>query len=87
MKQPLVSIPGTVANVMLKELNKVDFNNMSLAEMKETVINILKNPAIKQVDLAQKYITEVNNMTNRSHLVSTVTTYITGIKLGKSKQF
>ena len=87
MKQPLVSIPGTVANVMLKELNKVDFSNMSLAEMKETVINILKNPTIKQVDLAQKYITEVNNMTNRSHLVSTVTTYITGIKLGKSKKF
>ena len=87
MKQELINVDGTVASVMHARLAKVDINQMSLAQMKETIIDILRDPAIKQKDLAEKYIREVSTKTNVGHLASTIGTYLTGIKLGKSRGY
>ena len=87
MKQELINVDGTVASVMHARLAKVDINQMSLAQMKETIIDILRDPAIKQKDLAEKYIREVSIKTNVGHLASTIGTYLTGIKLGKSRGY
>lgn len=87
MKKDLVTIDGTIASVMSARLETIDLNKMSLAQMKEAIIEILRDPAIKQKDLAEKYIREVSTKTNVSHLVSTIGTYLTGIKLGKSRGY
>ena len=87
MKKDLVSIDGTIASVMSARLQEIDFDNMSLSQMKESVIDILRDPAIKQKDLAERYIREVSTKTNVSHLISTIGTYLTGIKLGKSRGY
>ena len=83
----LLSIDGTIANVMNERINEVDFNHMTLSEMKEAILNILADPRIKQKDLAKKYMYEVSTKTNVSHLVSTVGTYLTGIQLGKTRNY
>ena len=87
MKKDLTNIDGTVASVMNERLKEYDINNMSLNELKSTVIEILKDPAIKQKELAAKYIYEVSTKTNVSHLISTIATYLTGIRLGKSTRY
>ena len=87
MKKDLITIDGTIASVMSARLETVDLDNMSLAQMKEAIIDILHDPAIKQKDLAEKYIREVSTKTNVSHLISTIGTYLTGIKLGKSRGY
>jgi hypothetical protein len=87
MKRELINVDGTVASVMNARLAEVDFDNMSLDQMKEAVIDILHDPAIKQKDLAEKYIREVSTKTNVGHLTSTIGTYLTGIKLGKSRGY
>ena len=87
MKKELINVDGTVASVMSARLAEVDFDHMSLAQMKEAVIDILRDPAIKQKDLAEKYIREVSTKTNVSHLASTIGTYLTCIKLGKSRGY
>lgn len=87
MKKDLINVDGTVASVMSARLAEVDFDHMSLAQMKEAVIDILRDPAIKQKDLAEKYIREVSTKTNVGHLASTIGTYLTGIKLGKSRGY
>ena len=87
MKKDLVTVDGTIASVMNARLSEVDFDHMNLTQMKEAVIEILRDPAIKQKDLAEKYIREVSTKTNVSHLVSTIGTYLTGIRLGKSRGY
>ena len=87
MKHDLLTIDGTIASVMSARLKNVDLNSMSLAQMKEVVIDILRDPAIKQKDIAEKYIRQASTKTNVSHLVSTIGTYLTGIKLGKSRGY
>lgn len=87
MKKDLITIDGTIASVMSARLETIDINNMSLAQMKEAIIDILRDPAIKQKDIAEKYIREVSTKTNVSHLISTIGTYLTGIKLGKSRGY
>ena len=86
MKKDLINVDGTVASVMNARLAEININTMSLPELKEAIIDILKDPAIKQKDLAEKYIREVSTKTNMSHLISTIGTYLTGIKLGKSRR-
>lgn len=80
MKKDLVTIEGTVANVMQKRMDEINFYG-TLVEAKESVINILKSDEIKQKDLALKYITEINRMKNMGHLMSTITTYLAGEKV------
>ena len=87
MKKDLLTIDGTVASVMSARLQEVDFDNMNLAQMKAAVIDILHDPAIKQKELAEKYCREVETKTNVSHLASTISTYLTGIRLGKSRGY
>ena len=87
MKKDLINVDGTIASVMNARLHEFDFNNMNLEEMKKAVIEILHDPAIKQKDLAAKYEREVSTKTNVSHLISTIGTYLTGIKLGKSSKY
>ena len=86
MKKDLINVDGPVASVMNARLAEININTMSLPELKEAIIDILKDPAIKQKDLAEKYIREVSTKTNMSHLISTIGTYLTGIKLGKSRR-
>ena len=87
MKKDLTTVDGTIASVMNARLSGVNLSTMSLTEMKNLVINILQDPAIKQKDIAAKYIREVSTKTNVSHLISTIGTYLTGIKLGKSRGY
>ena len=87
MKKDLITVDGTIASVMNARLCEVDFDHMNLTQMKEAVIEILRDPAIKQKDLAEKYIREVSTKTNVSHLASTIGTYLTGIRLGKSRGY
>lgn len=84
MRRDLVTIDGTIASVMQLRLCEIDFDHATLEQMKQGVIEILQDPSIKQRALADKYIREVSSKTNVSHLVSTIGTYLTGIKLGKS---
>ena len=87
MKKDLLNVDGTIASVMNARLCEVDFDHMTLAQMKAAVIEILHDPAIKQKNLAEKYIREVSTKTNVSHLASTIGTYLTGIQLGKSRGY
>ena len=87
MRKDLVTIDGTIASVMQMRLDEIDFDHASLEQMKQGVINILRDPSIKQKDLAEKYIREVSTKTNVSHLISTIGTYLTGIKLGKARGY
>lgn len=83
MAKELALIEGTVANVLNKRINEVNFYG-SLAEAKNTLVNILSAPEIKQQDIATKYKAEINKMTSMRHLMSTVTTYLTGDKVFKT---
>lgn len=53
MAKELTLIEGTVANVLNKRVNEINFYG-SLTEAKRTVINILSSPEIKQQDLASR---------------------------------
>lgn len=83
MAKELAHIEGTVANVLNKRIGEINFYG-SLSEAKSTIINILSSPEIKQQDLATKYKAEINKMTSMRHLMSTVTTYLTGDKVFKT---
>ena len=84
MKKDLNCIEGTVAYVMKSRMAEIDAAGDNLGKLKAVVINILEDPTIKQQDLAKKYIFEVNRMTNVYHLLSTIATYLTGDKLGRT---
>lgn len=86
MKKELITCDGTVANVLGARMNEINFDG-GIAQIKHDVIEILHDPAIKQKDLAKRYIREVSTKTNLSHLLSTITTYLTGDKLGKSRGY
>ena len=85
MKKELINIDGTVASVMNARIAEVDFN-APIGIVKADVIKILQDPAIKQKDLAQRYISEISTKSNLSHLLSTIGTYLTGIKTGTAKK-
>lgn len=80
MKKNLGHIEGTVANVMQKRIDEINFYG-SLAQAKESAIKILQSPEIKQQDLAARYIYEINKMNSMRHFMSTITTYLTGEKV------
>lgn len=82
MKQSLHNIPGTVAFVMNSRISELALEG-SLAAAKSSVITVLKDPSIKDRKLADKYIMEINRMTSLRHLYSTVTTYLSGISVGR----
>ena len=86
MKKELLTIDGTVASVLNAHMDEIDWN-ASIGIVKADIIKILQDPAIKQKDLAERYIREVSTKTNMSHILSTVTTYLTGTKLGKSRGY
>ena len=86
MKKDLLTIDGTVASVLNSRLNEIDFN-APIGNIKADIIKILQDPSIKQKDLAERYIREISTKTNMSHLLSTITTYLTGDKLGKSRGY
>lgn len=86
MKKELLTIDGTVASVLNAHMEEIDWN-APIGLVKADIIKILQDPAIKQKDLAERYIREVSTKTNMSHLLSTVTTYLTGMKLGKSRGY
>ena len=86
MKKDLLTIDGTVANVLNARMHEVNFN-APIGNVKADIIKILQDPAIKQKDLAERYIREISTKTNMSHLLSTITTYLTGDKLGKARGY
>ena len=79
MKKDLTQIEGTVAYVLNQNMNKINFG--TLPQAKASLIEVLKSPSIKQRDLADKYIVEINRMKSMNHFMSTFTTYITGEKV------
>lgn len=81
MKKNLISIDGTVASVLNARLDEVDFT-APLGCIKADIIKILQDPAIKQKDLAARYIQETSTKKSLSHLLSTVGTYLTGVRTG-----
>lgn len=83
MSKDLALIEGTIANVLSKRVDEINFSG-SLTAAKAALINILSSSEIKQKDLAAKYKTEVTKMTSMRHLMSTVTTYLTGDKVFKT---
>lgn len=85
MKKDLIAIEGTVAHVMEKRIDEIKFYG-SLTDAKNSVIAILQSPEIKQKDLAAKYIYEINQMKSMRHLMSTITTYLTGEKVYTGKR-
>lgn len=86
MKKDLMNIEGTVANIMQKRLDEINFYG-SLESAKASAINILKSEEIKQKDLAAKYIVEIGRMRNMSHFMSTIGTYLTGEKVYTGKKY
>ena len=82
MKKSIHTIPGTVAFVMNQRMSELKLDS-SLSVAKQSVITVLKDPSIKDRKLADKYIMEVNRMTNLGHLYSTVGTYLCGMGVGR----
>ena len=79
MKKDLTQIEGTVAYVLNQNMDKINFG--TLPQAKASLVEVLKSPSIKQRDLADKYIVEINRMKSMNHFMSTFTTYITGEKV------
>ena len=79
MKKDLTQIEGTVAYVLNQNMDKINFGTLSQA--KASLVEVLKSPSIKQRDLADKYIVEINRMKSMNHFMSTFTTYLTGEKV------
>lgn len=79
MKKDLTQIEGTVAYVLNQNMDKINFG--TLPQAKASLVEVLKSPSIKQRDLADKYIVEINRMKSMNHFMSTFTTYLTGEKV------
>ena len=79
MKKDLTQIEGTVAYVLNQNMDKINFG--TLPQAKASLVEVLKSPSIKQRDLADKYIFEINRMKSMNHFMSTFTTYLTGEKV------
>ena len=78
MKKAIYECKGTVAYIISRRMNEIDFS--SLAAAKASVINILRSPEITKRADADKFIYDVQNMKNLNQLISTVGTYATGLK-------
>ena len=81
MKKDIATIPGTVASVMRRSLKTIDFYH-SLDKAKSDVIALLESAEIKDRAYANKCIHVVSQVTNMHHLMSIVTTYCNGMKVG-----
>ena len=61
MKKDLVNIEGTVAYVLNKNMNSINFSG-TLSQAKASLVQILQSSEIKQQDLAKKYMIEIQRI-------------------------
>ena len=80
MKKALHLTEGTVAHVFYTSMHTLDLT--SLPKAKSQVISLLQSPEIKDKALATQYISDIQRVHNLSHLLSILTTYLSGIRVG-----
>ena len=81
MKKNLYEIKGTIAyelNQHMDELAKIT----NARELKLKIINILQTADIKKEQDRQKCISILCSCSSLSQLLSTIATYLTGVKVG-----
>lgn len=85
MKKNLCEIPGTVAFVLNKRMNEIDFNH-GIQSAKSSICKVLKDDSIADRPLANTYEREIMSAKNLSHVMSIFATYLTGVKVSSSKR-
>ena len=85
MKKNLCEIPGTVAFVLNKRINEIDFDH-GMQRAKTSICQVLKDESIIDKPLAATYEREIATAKNMSHVISIFTTYLTGVKVTSGKR-
>ena len=72
---------GTVANILAQ--NMKSFKNINdVNELKNRVIDVIKNSDIKDKNGAKQFLFKLNKCYNKNAVLSTIASYMTGIKTG-----
>ena len=78
-KKPMYEIPGTIAYALMQ--NRAKWCEAKTApELKKKAIEIINESNLKNEKDREDFISRVNNCTGVSNLMSTLGTYMTGMK-------
>lgn len=80
----LSTIPGTVCEVFTRRINEINFE-APIPALKQQIIDILQCYEIKRTCGAEKFVAHIQRLNNRSAIISTVTTYVTCIRVKSQK--
>ena len=78
----LAQMDGTIAKILTENMDKITLCGNNINMMKQTVLDILQNSEdIKSDSARQEAIRFLTKAPNVSSFLSTLTTYITGVKV------
>lgn len=80
MKKPIYEIPGTVAYVLMTNKDKWCMLNTA-NDIRNKVIELVNNNTITIEKDREDFISRINHCKNTSGLMSTLCTYMTGLKV------
>ena len=85
MARELSNIPGTVCEVFTRRINEINFE-APIPALKQQIIDILRCDEIKRTCGAEKFVSHIQKLNNRSAIISTVGTYVTCIRCKPAKR-
>lgn len=75
----LTQIPGTIAYCLNQNMKEINFGASAL-ELKKTCIDLVTSDSSIPREAVQAFVRNLNNCRNQNALVSTIGTYMTGMK-------
>lgn len=78
-KKDLTQILGTIAHCLSEHIKEIDFGASAL-ELKKTCIDLVTSDSSIPREAVQAFVRNLNNCRNQNALVSTIGTYMTGMK-------
>ena len=80
MKKPLYEIPGTIAYALTQNVNEWK-QATTVSELKQKALDIINRSEIKSEKDKKDFISILNQGKSVSNLMSTLGTYMTGMKV------
>ena len=82
----LTNIDGTIANALYQNMDKIAACGTDVLKAKQVVKSILESVDVKSEKAREDAIRILTGAPNHSAFLSTLATYLTGMKVGSTKQ-